>query len=118
MKFNFLETIKDLDGGVVSNSDAGKPYTLQTTCQTALLAQVDPMMKDAAEKARRFDIAVRISNNPASCTLMPEEVAEIKKAVGQLYGPLFVGRVKEMLEDGGALVNSAAGEFLHDAKAS
>jgi len=107
MKFNFQTTIDDLDGNPVLNPETGGPFTMQTACQMALLAQVDPNFRDAAAKNERFKLAARIADNPSACELKSEEITEIKTAVGELYGPLFVGRVVQMLEDGGALVEKA-----------
>lgn len=87
--------ILSLDGEPVKQGD--KELTMHEVVTTALLMG-DPQNKDGAAKAKRFFVAQAVHANPAEVELSAEQMADIKKLVGESYGPLVVGQVYRALD--------------------
>jgi len=86
----------DLSGKPVSQTDASdsKPATVGFVAVNALLSPVPGENPSGDEKAQRYALALRLHPG-GEHEFTPEDLALIKKLVGQLYGPLIVGQVFE-----------------------
>lgn len=98
---DFTKPILDLKGQPVT-TDGKKdspPVTAAEVSVNALLASYpDETSLAGTEKARRFQIALKIQDSGAKDPgLLPDDVAMIDKLVAKLYGPLVVGRMRELL---------------------
>lgn len=100
MKIDFSKVLLDLKGeplmeGAPPNE---KPITLSSILCTALLAQYpDEQSLSGKEKAKRFQIALKIVDGGEQ-DVSVDDVAEMKKLIGKGFGPLIVGRAYEMLD--------------------
>jgi hypothetical protein len=99
MLIDFQNPILDLKGEPLKLAE--KPFVLLNACQEALIAQFqDETNLPAADKVRRFALAMKIDNKlPVDISI--EEAAVIKKLVGKLYNNLVVGRVYEIIDGAG-----------------
>lgn len=98
MLIDFQKVILDLKGDPIKLPDETE-LKLLTVCQESLMASFpDEQQLPAAEKVKRFVIAIKIGESSIPVDITIEEAAEIKKLVGKAYGSLVVGRVFEMLE--------------------
>ena len=94
---DFNSPIRALDGTPIPISETDKtPVTLGNILETALIATVAGESPTSEEKAKRFFLAVKIHDRKGDLT--SDEIALVKKLVGQIYGPIFVGRVTELLD--------------------
>lgn len=94
---DFKTPIRALDGTPLAASEKdATPVTLGQVAETALITPPPGEQLSAEEKTRRYAIAVKIHAGRDPLTV--EEIATVKRAVGQLYGPLVVGRAWEMLD--------------------
>jgi len=95
MNIDFSEKLRDVEGNVLV--EGGRDVELWRVCQNVLLA-FDPQAKTTGEeKAKRYGLAVELVDGGAH-DLAVEDVALIKKLVGDLMAPLVVGQVWRMLE--------------------
>lgn len=95
---DFKAQIKGLDGKPVSVSETDKtPVTLGSVATTALLAPGGPESPTPEEKGRRFFIALKIHDGKGD-RLTVEELALVKRVIGQIYGPLVYGRAVELID--------------------
>lgn len=94
-----MTTICDLKGKPVAID--GKEMSLEDACVSALvhLYQGEDIGPDV--KAKRFKLAVRISNAENMPPLSADEVQMIKTVVGKYWNPLVVGRVIEAIDPEG-----------------
>ncbi len=72
--------------------EGGKPLLMATVATSALLAQVPGETPTGDDKAARFRLAIRLHAGGAQ-DIKAEDLALLKKLVGQLYNPLVVGQV-------------------------
>ena len=93
MKVKFGEAITNLLGDPILQD--GKPLTLGIVAGAALLTDAPKL--DARTKVKRFILAQKIFEG-GEINLEVEEIAEIKKIIGEIYPPLIVGRSWELLE--------------------
>lgn len=93
MKIKFDTQITDLNGTPLSNGQAS--ITLAHVAVDALLV-ADPAMT-ATEKVRNFELATRI-NAGGEVDLKPEEIALVKKCVGETMTTLVVGQAFRHLD--------------------
>ena len=94
---DFKAPIRALDGTPIPVSESDRsPVTLGQVAETALVSPAQGEALQPEEKARRFALAVKIRAGREPLTV--EEIATVKRAVGQLYGPLVVGRAWELLD--------------------
>lgn len=96
MKKNFDFPLLDMKDRPVIDPD-GVTITAESLVVNALLADFPEEKASGPEKARRFKLAVKISSG-GEVDLKAEDVADIKKVVGQAYAPLAVGRLYDMLD--------------------
>lgn len=95
---DFKAQIKGLDGKPIPVSETDKtPVTLGSIAEVALLAPGGPENSTPEEKARRFFLALKIHEGRGD-GLTLDELALVKRVIGQIYGPLIYGRAVELLE--------------------
>lgn len=96
MPKNLDHVIVDLDGKPIAQDDSGKGKhaDIRFVAVNALLASVPGDNPTGDEKAQRYALAIRI-NAGGEQEFTPEELALVKRLVGQVYGPLIVGQVYE-----------------------
>lgn len=121
MKVNFNQNLKALDGkplvdpqetarvlaeeqkkAVKAGLDfvgSGKKFYLKMkkVCIDALILPKVGDKTSPEEKVKRFKLAMRIEEGDTEITI--EEAALLKDLVGEMFGPLIVGRVWEILEN-------------------
>lgn len=98
MKIDFNQKIMTLKGDIpIKNSDRDNaPFTLGDVAAEALLIPEEKI--EGVEKARRGNLAMKIIRSETPFDLEIEEVALIKKRVGEVMVPLVVGQAWKMLE--------------------
>lgn len=106
VKIYFLQSLINLDGSPLETVTAACPacgratekrtLTLYSVCAEALLAQLRDENPPGEEKARRYQLALKITNED-EIELTPEEAVLIRSLVAKVYGPLVVGQVWELL---------------------
>ena len=119
MNINFTQVLKDFDNEILKENDCiecngtgkqgnvvcpkcegkrEKEITLSLICTRALLT---PTENDRGEKGemkfKRFLLAKKIYNGK-DVELEAKEIVLLENAVGNLFAPLIVGRIHEMLE--------------------
>lgn len=96
MKVNFSTPIKSLSGeNLVEN---GKEITLASVSCTALIASFpDEMNLSGDEKVRRYSLALKIFAGGEQ-DLSIEDLGSLRSLISKGFGPLVVGRVREILD--------------------
>ena len=91
--------LKALDGTVIVDND-GKGNAVEATVRMALVnAILSPVQKETGmEKVKKYELAKRIHDTD-EVELSPEEIELIKDRVGEIYTPVVVGQVLELLGD-------------------
>ena len=107
MKIDVTQNLKQLDGTPLAQASARCPecgqateartFTLRLVAVDALMMQRRGEELGGDEKVRRYALAMQIHSEDEP-DLKVEDVALIKKLVGELYGPLVVGQVWAMLD--------------------
>lgn len=96
MKIDFTTVLTDLEGKPILKGEV--PITLKEAALEALLATF-PNDQDGANtgkgKFERFQLALKCEG---TAELSVEEVATIKKRIGEAWGSLIVGRAWGLLE--------------------
>jgi hypothetical protein len=95
MKIKINTPIKDLKGRVQKNQD-GDDFLAKEAIGTALA--LDTKETDPAEKYRRYVITKKILDSNGEVELKAEEVAAIKKAVGDFYLPFVQGQIWDLVD--------------------
>ena len=106
MKLDVTRQLTNLDGTPLERpsracptcgrADESEPITLRAVATTSLLAQSrDQVPGD--EKAKRWALAIRIEQEDAP-VLDLDELALVKRLVGEIQPPLVVGQVWAWLE--------------------
>lgn len=96
MPKNVDQVLCDLNGKPIPEdaSEGSKPATIRFVAVNALLASVDGENPSGDEKAKRYSLAIKLHAG-GEHEFAPEDLALIKRLVGQVYGPLIVGQVYE-----------------------
>lgn len=102
MNVNFTQTITDLDGQPIPESETAA-LTLRSVAVNALLTTFpmpngQPEMQSGDMKVRLAALAQDIHRNPAEVALTIEDAALLKERIGRAYAPLVVMRAWHMLE--------------------
>lgn len=96
MRIDFSVVLKNLVGDPLKED--GKDFTLAMASCTALMQPaMDEPNIPADAKVRRFKLATVIVHGGEQ-DLTIEEVAELKRLIGKIFGPLVVGRAFEILD--------------------
>ena len=99
MKILFNQEIMGLDDKAIKD-ETQNVFTLKKAVLTALVSNFeDERTLSGEEKLKRWELALKIKNASDPVSLTVEDVAEIKKLVGKLYGTLVVGQAYKMLEN-------------------
>lgn len=99
MKINTNQVLKSLSGEVLKDRD-DKGQAIDATLKVAIVnALLAPMQKEEAGtiKIKKYELAKRIYQND-EIDLTAEEITLIKARVGEVYPPLLVGQMNEILE--------------------
>lgn len=97
MQLDVTQILYDLDNEAMKNPK-GNVATLRWICCEALLSPHPKEQDlDQLEKVKRFQLAKRISKDD-KVELSVDELALLKRLVGQGFPPLVVGLVCEMVE--------------------
>ena len=97
MKIDFNTTINNLDGNPlkIKSNDQEKNMTIGYILSSAAIVQLPTDDKmDVEEKIALFSIAKKVVDNEELTT---EEMVLVKKRIGEMHGPLVVGRAYEIL---------------------
>lgn len=97
MKIDFDAVLKTLDGEEIKNGD--KTVMLKTVAVESLLNPNGKEQPEPMVKVERFKLAQKIHDG-GEIDLQSEDIAMIKKLIGESYAPLIVGQAYEMLESG------------------
>ena len=102
MKIDFSQQIKYVDGSVLNKrgqtSDASDPMTLGWCCVESLLATYVDEKATGDEKARRYDLAMKIYSSGGLLDLPVDDVSYIKGLCDKFFSPLIVGQTRRMME--------------------
>lgn len=88
--------ILDLKGGEILQP-GGEPFTLRSVLSQALLASAEDTKLSGEKKWQHFQLAM-ICTGEDCPDLKIEDIALLKKLVGDLFPPLTVGRVWQILD--------------------
>lgn len=105
MKINFLQTMKDLDGKNSQDENKDDISCGKVAIRALMLSISDGRQNSnisADQKFKQYKLAMLIDksmddNTDAEFTI--EDVALIKKVVGEFYNPLIVGQMYDLLEN-------------------
>jgi len=96
MEINIGYIVKQIDGIAPIVIDEGKELSVKDICINALLTASSNDNGDA--KFNDYELFKRIKESGDVVDLSAEEVVRIKTKVGEIYQPLVVGQVYEILE--------------------
>lgn len=96
MKIKLNQQLKGVDDKPMTYQDTGGEITLKTVIQDALLFPKEN--EDGKSKYVRYDLFKRIMEVEESIELESEEIASIKKLIGEIKPPLIMGQAWDMLE--------------------
>lgn len=98
MRVKLAAPILDLSGTPMKESPTDKKFmTIQSVSVFAVLSAGIDANTDAVEKFNRYQFAQKLTNS-GDVDLTIDEIAQIKKYVGQIYAPIVVGRVYDHFE--------------------
>lgn len=98
MKVDVTQVFKTMDGQVMIEND-GKGNAVEATLRMAIVnAVLSPVERESGiEKAKKYDLAMRVYKED-EVDLKAEEITLIKERVGEVFPPLIVGQVFNLLE--------------------
>ena len=104
MKIDFGQELKTIEGDVLQRTRrkgdqiTEVPATLQWAAVEALLS-VDPKVTISGEdKAKRYELALKIQESNGSIDLGVDDVSFVKKICDDHFAPLVMGQTRKMLE--------------------
>lgn len=103
MKFDFSQTFKNVNGVVIKEEGTDKDFTLLNLSKIALstiktMPNGLPEDVPGEEKAKMYDIQMKLATQGNDADLTLEEAVLIKKQIGKLYPPLYVGPAWKVLD--------------------
>ena len=100
MKVNFDHVLVSEDGKPVylSGSDGKNPLTAKEACVKALLYPPTSKNPPLKEKRMRYDTAALIQNFGSNAELNEEQANLIRECIGDMYVPVVVGALCELLD--------------------
>ncbi len=97
-KIDFSIVLVNLAGKALKDQD-NQDLTLGSTCVSALLTMTEKDSKLAGlERKKRADLADRIYDKKEPVNLDVKEISLLKDLVGEVYSPLIVKRVWDLLD--------------------
>ena len=97
MKIDFSQKLIGLDD--LQMKAGGKGLTLRSVSIDALTAVMQNQKLEGAESFERYQLALKLKDG-GMVELRSEEIAKIKKLVGEVFGPAVVGPAFTLLEGG------------------
>jgi len=104
MKIDFSQELKTIEGDTLHRErvDSGKiarvPATLKWATVEALLSPPANANVSGEEKARRYDLAIKIQQSHTPLDLPVDDVSFIKKLCDEHFPPLVMGQTRKLLE--------------------
>jgi hypothetical protein len=91
--------LKTISGDVMKDTDS-KGNAISATVKMAIVnAILSPDQKDkGVDKVRKYELAKRVHTALTKIDLSPEEIVLIKDTVGELYAPIVVGQIFDLLK--------------------
>lgn len=101
MKINLSKQIIDLDGTVIKEDESSEtPFTFKKALTVSLLSAVKGRSETGEQKAKKFELALRIQDSKTDeVDFTTEEVKVLKEAIGDVYSTLVVGRFYQLIGD-------------------
>lgn len=98
MKINVNQNLKAMNGETLMDND-GKGNAVEAILKTAIVnALLSPVQQETGiDKVKKYELAKRIYESD-EIDLKAEEITLIKNRIGELFSPIIVGQVFEMLE--------------------
>lgn len=99
MNFNFNESLKTINGQIMKDND-GQGNVVDATFKLVVVnAILSPVQKETGvDKVKKYELARRIFAAENEIDLNEEEIKLIKDRVGELFSPLIVGQIYELLK--------------------
>jgi hypothetical protein len=106
MKIEFAQELSTIEGVTlmrrrldhVSNQTVDEPATLRWAAVEALLTVLPDRPISAGDKARRFELALKIQSTSEPIDLSVDELSFIKGLCDSHFPPLVMGQTRRMLE--------------------
>lgn len=105
MKIDFNQELKTIEGNTLmrAKQEGGAvvelPATLKWAAVEALLATRGEQSKlSGEEKAKRYDLALKIQESEGALELGVDDVSLIKKLCDENFAPLIVGQTRKLLD--------------------
>ncbi len=95
MKIDFSKAIVGLDGEVLTNK--GEDHNLGSVAVDALMLTISGDKLNGKESFKRHRLATKIYEK-SNVDLSVEEIALLKKLIGNVFGPAVVGPAWNLLE--------------------
>lgn len=95
MKYQLDAPLVNIDGKTPMTDATGAALTFKVICSLALIQATD---KEGEQKYKAFALAVKLETAVDSVELSAEEVARLKRLIGELMPPIVVGRMYDLLE--------------------
>ena len=101
MKINVNQVLKALDGQTMKDNVNGEAIdaTVKMAIVNAVLSPVDK--ETGVKKLEKYQLAQKVYNADGEVELSAEEITSIKKQVGEVFPPIIVGQVFNLLEGKG-----------------
>ena len=98
MKINVTQKLQTINGDVLVDTDEKGEAVAATLRMAIVNALLSPVQKEnGMEKAKKFDLALTIYNND-EVELDEHAIVLIKERIGELYPPLIVGQIYNILK--------------------
>lgn len=103
MKINVNQVLKNFNGSVLKEAIPGggtEEITLGVVCTNAALSFNPQKPVPGTEKIKGYEIArkIYIAKESGEVELTAEEISYLKRYIGELFAPIVVGLVYELLE--------------------
>lgn len=101
MKINVNHVLKTIDGQSMKDNVNGEAIdaTVKMAIVNAVLSPVDK--ETGVKKLEKYQLAQKVYNADGEVELSAEEISLIKKQVGEVFPPIIVGQVFNLLEGKG-----------------
>jgi hypothetical protein len=104
MKINFSQELKNIEGETLMRSRRKDdvvveiPADLRWAAVEALLTTAPDATLSGEEKARRYELALRIQEATVEIDLSVDDISFVKKLCDTHFPPLVMGQTRRMLE--------------------
>jgi hypothetical protein len=109
MKYETATPLLDIDGATKLNDGKGTDLTFRHIARLVLVSNDE---KEGEQKYKHYVLAQKIEQANGAVELTAEEVASIKKLVGQMMPVVVVGRMFDLLDQrtgGGDKIDKSPG---------